>query len=71
MARLLLILGGGIAAYKASELIRLARKAGHDVTPVLTGGGSHFDLLDRRLEVTHRRLVALAAGFVLPVALLL
>ena len=42
MARLLLILGGGIAAYKASELIRLARKAGHDVTPVLTAGGSHF-----------------------------
>jgi phosphopantothenoylcysteine decarboxylase/phosphopantothenate--cysteine ligase len=42
MARLLLIIGGGIAAYKASELIRLARKAGHDVTPVLTAGGAHF-----------------------------
>jgi phosphopantothenoylcysteine decarboxylase/phosphopantothenate--cysteine ligase len=42
MARLLLIIGGGIAAYKASELIRLARKAGHDVTPVLTDGGAHF-----------------------------
>jgi len=42
MARLLLIVGGGIAAYKASEFIRLARKAGHDVTPVLTNGGSHF-----------------------------
>ena len=42
MARLLLIVGGGIAAYKASELIRLARKAGHDVTPVLTAGGAHF-----------------------------
>ena len=42
MARLLLIIGGGIAAYKASELIRLARKAGHDVTPVLTAGGTHF-----------------------------
>ena len=42
MARLLLIVGGGIAAYKASELIRLARKAGHDVTPVLTSGGAHF-----------------------------
>jgi len=42
MARLLLIVGGGIAAYKASELIRLARKAGHEVTPVLTGGGAHF-----------------------------
>lgn len=42
MTRLLLIIGGGIAAYKASELIRLARKAGHDVTPVLTAGGAHF-----------------------------
>ena len=42
MARLLLIIGGGIAAYKASELIRLARKAGHEVTPVLTSGGTHF-----------------------------
>ena len=42
MARLLLIIGGGIAAYKASELIRLARKAGHEVTPVLTAGGTHF-----------------------------
>ena len=42
MARLLLIIGGGIAAYKASEFIRLARKSGHEVTPVLTDGGSHF-----------------------------
>ncbi len=42
MARLLLIVGGGIAAYKASELIRLARRAGHQVTPVLTAGGAHF-----------------------------
>lgn len=42
MARILLIVGGGIAAYKASELIRLFRKAGHQVTPVLTAGGAHF-----------------------------
>src|SRR5688572_28164604 len=42
MARILLIVGGGIAAYKAAELIRLARKAGHEVTPVLTAGGAHF-----------------------------
>ncbi|MGE0178448.1 MAG: bifunctional phosphopantothenoylcysteine decarboxylase/phosphopantothenate--cysteine ligase CoaBC [Sphingomonas sp.] len=40
--RILLIVGGGIAAYKASELIRLIRKAGGSVTPVLTGGGAHF-----------------------------
>ena len=42
MARILLIIGGGIAAYKASEFIRFARKAGHEVTPVLTAGGAHF-----------------------------
>ena len=42
MARILLIVGGGIAAYKAAELIRLLRKEGHGVTPVLTSGGEHF-----------------------------
>lgn len=42
MSRILLIVGGGIAAYKAAELIRLARRAGHSVTPVLTAGGAHF-----------------------------
>lgn len=42
MARILLIVGGGIAAFKAAELIRLARRQGYQVTPVLTAGGSHF-----------------------------
>lgn len=40
--RILLIIGGGIAAFKAAELIRLARRQGHSVTPVLTAGGAHF-----------------------------
>src|ERR1700761_2465230 len=40
--RILLIVGGGIAAYKACELIRLLRKAGHAVRCVLTEGGAHF-----------------------------
>lgn len=40
--KILLIVGGGIAAYKACELIRLCRKAGIDVTCVLTAGGTHF-----------------------------
>ncbi len=40
--RILLIVGGGIAAYKACELIRLLRKRGHGVRCVLTEGGSHF-----------------------------
>ena len=42
MARVLLIVGGGIAAYKSMELVRLLKKAGHEVTPVLTKGGEHF-----------------------------
>src|SRR3982750_3169315 len=42
MARVLLIIGGGIAAYKSLELVRLLKKAGPQVTPVLTRGGEHF-----------------------------
>ena len=42
MKRILLIVGGGIAAYKASELVRLARKAGIGVTCVVTAAGQHF-----------------------------
>ena len=42
MAKVLLIVGGGIAAYKSLELVRLLKKAGQDVTPVLTKGGEHF-----------------------------
>jgi len=40
--RILLIVGGGIAAYKSCELIRLLRKAGAKVRCVLTAGGAHF-----------------------------
>ena len=42
MKRILLIVGGGIAAYKACELVRLIRKAGMRVRCVLTDGGAHF-----------------------------
>lgn len=40
--RILLIIGGGIAAYKASELVRLIRREGGAVTCVLTKSGSQF-----------------------------
>jgi phosphopantothenoylcysteine decarboxylase/phosphopantothenate--cysteine ligase len=40
--RILLVVGGGIAAYKACELVRLIRKGGGDVTCVLTDGGAQF-----------------------------
>lgn len=40
--RILLIIGGGIAAYKASELVRLIRREGGSVTCVLTKSGAQF-----------------------------
>ncbi len=40
--RILLIIGGGIAAYKCLELIRLIQKAGGSIVPVLTRAGSEF-----------------------------
>ncbi|WP_417621089.1 bifunctional phosphopantothenoylcysteine decarboxylase/phosphopantothenate synthase [Parasphingorhabdus sp.] len=39
---ILLIIGGGIAAYKASELIRLIKKSGMTVRCVLTESGAQF-----------------------------
>ncbi len=40
--RVLLIIGGGIAAYKALELIRLLRGQGAAVTPVMTKAAGEF-----------------------------
>ena len=40
--RILLVIGGGIAAYKSCELVRLIRRAGGDVTCVITEGGQQF-----------------------------
>ena len=51
---ILLIVGGGIAAHKAIELVRSLRRAGASVTPVLTAGGAQF--------VTALTLGALAAA---------
>ena len=42
MARILLGVTGGIAAYKACTLVRLLVRAGHDVYPVLTAGAERF-----------------------------
>ena len=42
MKSVLLIVAGGIAAYKSLELIRLLRRDGVGVRPVLTAGGAHF-----------------------------
>lgn len=40
--KILLIVTGSVAAYKACEIVRLARKQGHEVTCVLTKGGEQF-----------------------------
>jgi phosphopantothenoylcysteine decarboxylase / phosphopantothenate---cysteine ligase len=40
--RILLIVGGGIAAYKACEVLRTLRKHGHTVRCVLTEAGAQF-----------------------------
>ena len=40
--KILLIIGGGIAAYKSLDLIRRLRKRGASVTPVLTRAGAQF-----------------------------
>ena len=40
--RILLIVGGGISAYKIPQLIRLIRAEGASVTPVLTAAGAQF-----------------------------
>lgn len=40
--RILLIISGGIAAYKSLELIRLLREQGHSVRAILTAAGAEF-----------------------------
>jgi len=42
MARILVGVTGGIAAYKAAELTRLLVKAGHEVVPLVTHGAKRF-----------------------------
>jgi phosphopantothenoylcysteine decarboxylase/phosphopantothenate--cysteine ligase len=42
MARVLLGVTGGIAAYKACELTRLLVRSGHEVTPILTPDAERF-----------------------------
>jgi phosphopantothenoylcysteine decarboxylase / phosphopantothenate---cysteine ligase len=42
MARVLLGVTGGIAAYKACELTRMLVRAGHEVTPILTSEAETF-----------------------------
>jgi phosphopantothenoylcysteine decarboxylase/phosphopantothenate--cysteine ligase len=42
VARVFVGVTGGIAAYKACDLVRLLVRAGHDVTPITTDGAERF-----------------------------
>lgn len=42
MSRVLLVVTGGIAAYKAAEVLRLMQKAGHDVRVCMTADAERF-----------------------------
>ena len=42
MAKILVGVTGGIAAYKSCELVRLLVKAGHEVVPLVTDGADRF-----------------------------
>src|SRR5919199_432181 len=57
MARVLLGVTGGIAAYKAAELCRLLVRDGHDVVPLVTPGAQRFVT-----EETFRALARRPAG---------
>src|SRR5581483_4995222 len=54
MARVLLGVTGGIAAYKACELTRLLVTAGHDVVPLVTPGARRFVAEETFLALARR-----------------
>jgi phosphopantothenoylcysteine decarboxylase/phosphopantothenate--cysteine ligase len=54
MARILLGVSGGIAAYKACELTRLLVKSGHDVVPLVTEGAQRFVTVETFLALARR-----------------
>ena len=40
--KILIIIGGGIAAYKSLDLIRLLRKSNNEIKTILTKSGKEF-----------------------------
>jgi phosphopantothenoylcysteine decarboxylase / phosphopantothenate---cysteine ligase len=54
MARVLLGVTGGIAAYKACELTRLLVKSGHEVIPLVTPGAQRFVAEETFLALARR-----------------
>src|SRR5919197_756416 len=54
MARVLVGVTGGIAAYKACELVRLLVRAGHEVVPLVTSGADRFVRAETFHALAHR-----------------
>jgi phosphopantothenoylcysteine decarboxylase / phosphopantothenate---cysteine ligase len=54
MSRILLGVTGGIAAYKACELVRLLVKRGHEVVPLVTPGATRFVAEETFLALARR-----------------
>jgi phosphopantothenoylcysteine decarboxylase / phosphopantothenate---cysteine ligase len=54
MARVLVGVSGGIAAYKACELVRLFVKGGHEVVPLVTPGADRFVRAETFLALARR-----------------
>jgi phosphopantothenoylcysteine decarboxylase/phosphopantothenate--cysteine ligase len=54
VARILLGVSGGIAAYKACELTRLLVKGGHEVVPLVTPGAERFVRVETFLALARR-----------------
>jgi phosphopantothenoylcysteine decarboxylase/phosphopantothenate--cysteine ligase len=55
MARVLVGITGGIAAYKACELVRLLVRAGHEVIPLVTAGADRFVRAETFYALARRR----------------
>jgi phosphopantothenoylcysteine decarboxylase/phosphopantothenate--cysteine ligase len=55
MARVLVGITGGIAAYKACELVRLLVRAGHEAIPLVTAGADRFVRAETFYALARRR----------------
>ncbi|MDX2269466.1 MAG: bifunctional phosphopantothenoylcysteine decarboxylase/phosphopantothenate--cysteine ligase CoaBC [Bryobacter sp.] len=55
--RVILGVGGGIAAYKSAELVRLLVQAGFEVQPVLTEAAGHFITPLTLSTLSHRKVI--------------
>ena len=62
--KILLIIGGGIAAYKSLDLIRLLKKNNNDVKAILTDSGKEFVT---HYQLQHLRKIKLSKTFLIKI----